>query len=78
MVGVRSDVTIVVSPADAESARMFAHSLLELKEHWEHIRIVEEPEVSPGGCRVQWGSGSVDAALETQLDRIERDLKGSA
>jgi flagellar assembly protein FliH len=76
LVGVRSVVTIAVNPADAEAARVFAQSLLDLKEHWEHIQVAEEPEVSPGGCRVQWGSGSVDATLETQLDRIAAELKG--
>jgi flagellar assembly protein FliH len=76
LVGVRSEATIAVNPADAEAARVFAQSLLDLKERWQHVQVVEEPEVSPGGCRVQWGSGSVDAALETQLDRIEAELKG--
>lgn len=76
LVGTRSDVTIAVNPIDAEAARVFAQSLLDLKEHWEHVKVVEESEVTPGGCRVQWGSGSVDATLETQLDRIEMELKG--
>ena len=76
LVGTRSDVTIAVHPADAEAARIFAQSLIDLKEHWEHVQVVEEPEVSRGGCRIQWGSGSVDAGLETQLDRIEAELKG--
>lgn len=76
LVGTRSDVTIAVHPTDAEAARIFAQSLIDLKEHWQHVQVVEEPEVSPGGCRVQWGSGSVDAALETQLERIEMELKG--
>ncbi|HOB74207.1 MAG TPA: FliH/SctL family protein [Phycisphaerae bacterium] len=75
LVGARSDVTIAVNPADAEAARLFAQSLLDLKEHWEHIQVVEEPEVSPGGCQVHWNSGSVDATLETQLDRIEEELR---
>lgn len=76
LVGARSDVTIAVNPLDAEAARVFAQSLLDLQEHWEHVKVVEESEISPGGCRVQWGSGSVDATLETQLDRIELELKG--
>lgn len=76
LVGARSDVTIAVHPADAEAARVFAQSLLDLKESWEHVRVVEESEVSRGGCRIQWGSGSVDATLETQLDRIAAELKG--
>lgn len=76
LVGARTEVTIAVNPVDAEAARLFATSLLELKEQWEHVHIVEESDIAPGGCRVQWGSGSVDATLETQLDRIEAELKG--
>lgn len=76
LVGARSDVTIAVSPKDAEAARLFARSLTEMQEQWQHVRIVEEPEVSPGGCRVQWGTGAVDATLETQLERIAAELRG--
>jgi flagellar assembly protein FliH len=75
LVGARSDVIIAVSPADAEAARSFADSLLDAHEAWRHVRIVEEPDVSPGGCRVQWGTGAVDATLETQLDRISAELR---
>jgi flagellar assembly protein FliH len=75
LTGARSDVTIAVHPADAETTRLFAKSLLDLKEQWEHVRVVEEPEVAVGGCRVQWGSGAVDATLDTQLDRIEAALR---
>lgn len=71
LVGTRTDVTIAVNAKDAEAARAFARTLTDLREQWQHIRIVEESEVAPGGCRVQWGSGAVDATLETQLDRIE-------
>ncbi len=74
LAGARSDVTIMVSPADAEAARQFARSLVDMREQWGHIRVVEDPEVSPGGCRIQWGTGAVDARLETQLDRIETEL----
>ena len=75
LAGARSEVTIMVNPADADAARQFAGSLVEMREQWEHIRVVEDAEVSPGGCRIQWGSGAVDASLETQLDRIEAELR---
>jgi len=74
LAGMRSDVTIAVNPADADAARLFARSLIDMQEQWQHIKVVEEQEVSPGGCRVQWGSGAIDAQLETQLDRIEAEL----
>ena len=74
LVGARTDVTIAVNPLDAEAARVFAKSLIDMREQWQKVRVVDEPEISPGGCRVQWGSGSIDATLETQLDRIEAEL----
>ena len=78
LAGKHSEVTIRVNPEDAASARSFADSLIDMKDQWEHVHVVEDPQVSPGGCRVQWGSGSVDAALETQLQRIESELGATA
>ncbi len=74
LVGARTDVSIAVNPRDGEAARAFAKSLIDMREQWTRVRVVEEAEVAAGGCRVQWGSGSVDATLETQLDRIEQEL----
>jgi flagellar biosynthesis/type III secretory pathway protein FliH len=34
--------------------------------------------MSPGGCKVDSDFGSIDASLETQLDRIHQELTGSA
>ncbi len=77
LAGARSEVTLAVNPKDADAARVFAHSLAEMNEQWEHVRVIEEPDVSPGGCRVQWGSGAIDATLETQLDRIDAELSSA-
>ncbi|MBI4578509.1 MAG: hypothetical protein HY718_02335 [Planctomycetes bacterium] len=74
LVGARTDVAILVNQRDAEAARAFAKTLIDMREQWQRVRVVEEPEISPGGCRVQWGSGSIDATLDTQLDRIEAAL----
>ncbi len=78
LAGTRSDVTIAVNPADVEAAKLFAGTLMDAREQWEHVDVLVEPEVAPGGCRVQWGSGVVDARLDTQLDRIETELKGAS
>ena len=75
LAGVRSDVTIAVNPADTETARLFAESLVARRQEWTNIRVIDEPEVRPGGCRVQWGTGLVDAMLDTQLERIEAELR---
>ncbi len=78
LAGARSGVTILVNPRDGETARLFAQSLLELKEQWSGVRVVEEPEISPGGARIQWSTGAIDASLETQLDRIAEALGSTA
>lgn len=75
LAGQRSDVTVAVNPADIDAARLFAKSLVDMQEQWKHVRVVAEPEISPGGCRVQWGTGAIDASLETQLDRIAESLR---
>jgi flagellar assembly protein FliH len=76
LAGKRSEVVIQVNPADVEAARAFARDLMDRQETWKHVPVVECAEISPGGCRVQWAGGAVDATLETQLDRIARELSG--
>jgi len=78
LIGARSNVTVTVNPNDAETAKLFAQSLVEMREQWKNVEVVEEPEISPGGCRICWGDGLADATLETQLDRIENELKANA
>ncbi|MGQ9649223.1 MAG: FliH/SctL family protein [Phycisphaerae bacterium] len=74
LAGERSDVTIKINPADAQAARVFAESLADRQASCTLVKVVEASEISPGGCWVQWGSGAVDARIETQLDRIAAEL----
>jgi flagellar assembly protein FliH len=74
LVGARSDVTILVSPADADAAERFAKELTNTGERWKHVRLITEESISPGGCRIRWDSGAVDATLQTQLERIATAL----
>ncbi|HOW72271.1 MAG TPA: FliH/SctL family protein, partial [Phycisphaerae bacterium] len=59
LAGRRSEVTLVVHPADTAAAQAFADGLLGRKGQWKHVEIVEDPRMSPGGCRVHWDSGAV-------------------
>ncbi len=43
-----------------------------------HVAIVEEPSLSPGGCRVHTAHGQIDADLDGQLDRVVSDLLPAA
>ena len=38
------------------------------------VKIVADPEVSPGGCIVHTDHGTIDQCIETQLRRIEEEL----
>ena len=40
----------------------------------DHVELVDDATLSPGGCRVFAGHGPVDADLDTQLDRVAADL----
>ena len=40
----------------------------------EHVELIEDVEVAPGGCRVVTRQGQIDATLDEQLNRIAADL----
>jgi len=77
LVGKRSEVTVRVHPADAETARAFAADVVRRQGRCEHVRVIEDEAIAPGGCRVFWGEGTIDGTLEAQLDRIASALGGS-
>jgi flagellar assembly protein FliH len=41
------------------------------------VELVDDATLSPGGCRVHWRDGCVDADIEGQLDRVIADLMPS-
>ncbi len=75
LAGQRSQVTIDLNPIDAETARTFVPGLFAKQTEEQHVEIEEDETVAPGGCRISWGTGGVDATLETQLDRIGHELR---
>ena len=51
--------------------------LPQLKLQWptmQHAEVVEDASVATGGCKVYSAGGMIDAALETQIERIAREL----
>jgi flagellar assembly protein FliH len=76
LAGKRSQITIQVHPKDAETARAFAEEMMSRQEGWKQVPVVESAEIQPGGCRIHWTGGAVDAELETQIDRIGKELGG--
>lgn len=70
-----AEVTVRVSPSDYENLGSqidrLARSLCQLTPS----AIVADPEISPGGCRVDTAFGQIDQRIESQLRRIEQDLQ---
>jgi flagellar assembly protein FliH len=60
------DISVMLNPADAELIRE-AYSLGDREESW---RIVEQPTLARGGCRIQAQDSVVDATLESRLDAM--------
>lgn len=69
-VGAATDLTIRVSPRDAETMRRFAAESVEELGKSTHVRIEEDETVDPGGCVVTTDRTEVDATIASQLDQI--------
>jgi flagellar assembly protein FliH len=69
-----ADVRIAVNPAQKQA---LSDVLPRLQMQWpalEHVEIVEDAALSPGGCRIITRGGQVDADIDGQLDRIVENL----
>jgi flagellar assembly protein FliH len=69
-----ADVRIAVNPAQKQT---LVEALPELKLTWpnlEHVELIDDDTVLPGGCRVHTRGGTIDADLDTQLNRIAAEL----
>lgn len=76
LVEVKTDLTVYVNPADAESIRDFAETAGGVLDDAAHFRIEEDETIAPGGCRLTTPTSEVDATLETQLEQIEALVTG--
>jgi flagellar biosynthesis/type III secretory pathway protein FliH len=70
-----ADIRVVVHP---DQKQTIEQELPRLKLEWtslNHVELVGDPSITPGGCRVLTrGGGEIDARIETQLDRIIAEL----
>jgi flagellar assembly protein FliH len=69
-----SAVRIAVHPTQRAA---LVDALPQLKIDWptmEHVAVVDDESISPGGCRVSTNHGQIDADLQSQLDRIAAEL----
>jgi flagellar assembly protein FliH len=74
IVGHASDVRLAIHPTQLAA---LTEVLPRLRREWpalEHVQLMEDAALAPGGCRVFTAQGQVDGDLDEQLRRIVADL----
>jgi len=71
-------VTLFISPAELQVIETYLPDMLVRLKTAGEVKILTDEAISPGGCRLELGSGVVDATLETQAARIAEELLGQA
>ena len=69
-----SDVRIAIHPSQRAA---LDEALPRLRMGWpalKHVELMDDPSLSPGGCRILTGGGVIDAELNAQVDRIAAEL----
>lgn len=74
LLGAPGELRITVSPRDREVLERALPGVLEAARVSGGVKLLESEEIGDGGCLVSAGEGTVDARLETQLDRIAQAL----
>lgn len=64
------DVAIRIHPTDVPLVEQAMPKLLQHVHQVQHVTLIDDETVSPGGCVVTYGAGRIDATLDTQLIRL--------
>ena len=64
------EVTVHICPADRPVLEESMPELMAEFGQFNHIRLVDDDSITPGGCVVSYGRGRVDATTETQFQRV--------
>jgi len=68
------ELTIRLNPADHKMIDKDVELLASQISALGAVRLVADPEITPGGCRVETQFGVIDQQFEAQLARIEEEL----
>ena len=68
------DVKVALNPSQRQTLQVALPALKLEFPRLNHVEVVDDPAISPGGCRVFAGHGQIDADLGEQLDRLVVDL----
>ena len=64
------EVSVKINPGDRPVLEQALPELLAEFDQIEHVQLVDDAEVSRGGCVVAYGQGQIDATIENQMHRI--------
>lgn len=67
-------IELRMHPSDVESAEQYGQQVLRALAACGEARLVADESITRGGCVVRTTHGTVDARLETQLERIATEL----
>lgn len=68
------DLQLRLHPADADALRDALPELLAATESAAHVELIADESVGRGGCVLTSRDGTIDASIDTQLDRIAEAL----
>jgi flagellar assembly protein FliH len=68
------DVKVALHPSQRQTLQAALPALKLEFPRCQHVELVDDSTISPGGCRVFAGHGHIDADLGEQLDRVAVDL----
>ncbi len=66
-----NDIVLRVSERDFEAAKLAKPKILAMAERIENLEIKIDYSLSPASCVIDTNSGSIDASVKTQIERIE-------
>lgn len=70
LIGRQTQMRISVSPEDLHVLERALPGVLQAARLADDVELIEDPAISRGGCVLSTPEGSIDATIETQLDRI--------
>jgi len=68
------EVTIEIHPDDARSIEAIKADFFQTVKGLQHMTLISNPSVQPGGCRLKTRLGQVDGTLETRLEAVRNSV----
>ncbi len=74
LINEREEIKILVNQNDWSTVKENINYLNLRNELPKQIDIISSPQISQGGCRIEFKSGSVDADIDSQFEEVKRKL----